>query len=68
MQCVQALEVDVGAVHDVSGACFRDQQVEHVDVVDGSKLYTGRLHGGGIVGQRVEVAALIASAPQMVSY
>ena len=34
MQCVQALEVNVGAVHDVGGTCFRDQQVEHVDVVE----------------------------------
>ena len=34
MQCVQALEVNLGAVHNVSGSCFRDQQVEHVDVVE----------------------------------
>ena len=34
VQCVQALEVNVGAVHSVSGTCFGDRQVEHADIVE----------------------------------
>ena len=33
MQGVQTLEIDAGAVHDVGGAGFENQQVEHVDIV-----------------------------------
>src|SRR5450432_237228 len=33
VQAIQALEVQVAAVHDVEGAGFGDQQVEYVDVV-----------------------------------
>lgn len=33
MQDVKAREVDVAAIHDVDGACFGDQQIESVNVV-----------------------------------
>ena len=33
MQDVKVREVDVAAIHDVDGACFGDQQIESVNVV-----------------------------------
>ena len=38
---VQALEVQVGTVHDVDGSRFRGEDVEHVDVVE---LAVGNVH------------------------
>ena len=33
MQDVKARELDIAAIHDVDGACFGDQQIESVNVV-----------------------------------
>jgi hypothetical protein len=33
MQPVQALEIDVAAIHNVKGTGFRNQLIENVDVV-----------------------------------
>ena len=29
---MEAGEIDIGAIHDIDGARFRDQQVERVDI------------------------------------
>jgi len=51
MQAEQAREVEVGPVHDVEGAGFGDERVEHADVV-GPRL--GDMHERGDAAAQVE--------------